>query len=634
MEPARLSVIAGQLGNVSTRLQALAMALSQPESAPAAQVALSGVPAQLQDLIGLLRHEERLRLEETRRLDEILDVLFGLAGLDFSKRASVGEEGNVLDAVAAAANMLSEEVEAAQNALAERNRALEGATAAKSQFMANMSHEIRTPLSALMGFADLLLDLKLSESDRINYALIIRRNGEHLLSLINDILDLSKIEAGKLTLELLACSLSQILSDVESLMQGRAAEAGLGFGIEFMTPVPEQFFSDPTRLRQILMNLVGNAIKFTQSGSVRLVVSYYGDPPFLNFAVVDTGIGMSDEQVGRLFRPFEQADPSMTRRFGGTGLGLAICQPLAQALGGSLGVRSTPGKGSTFTLKIAVELPEYSSWIDRLEANQTLTAAGPSLKPESLAGMVLLAEDGPDNQLYISTVLRRCGLVVVLAENGQIAIDRALSAWHAGKPYDVILMDMQMPEVDGYSATIQLRELGYTGTIIALTAHAMAGERERCIAAGCDDFLTKPITRQHLVDQVARHLPQRPERQRPSSQRAVKAEEAAASEPSGAPLYSTYSDDADMAELISRFVGSMAGKISELRSAGSLPDLPLLNRLAHQLKGAAGGYGFSSVSQAAGWLEQALLNNAPYESRLDALIQICQRVKVKGKPSD
>ena len=629
LESAQLSVIAGQLGTVRSRLDVLLVALGQPGwQAGQTRAELSEISAELQQLITLLRSDERGRLIEARRLEEILDVLFGLAGLDFSKRARVGTEGNVLDAVASATNMLSEELAATQHALAERNRALEAATAAKSQFMANMSHEIRTPLGALLGFAELLVDPRLSEGDRLNYALIIRRNGEHLLSLINDILDLSKIEAGKLSIELLECSLSQLLIDIAALMRVRASEKGLAFSVDFLSSVPGRILSDPTRLRQILLNLLGNAIKFTENGSVRLILSYDADPPSLAFTVVDTGIGMSPEQLSRMFQPFEQADLSMTRRFGGTGLGLAICKPLAEALGGSLTVESTEGVGSIFMLKLAIETTADSPWIQSLDAASAEDKLGHIAVPERLAGVVLLAEDGTDNQLFVSTVLSRRGLAVVLAENGQIASERALSAWRSGQPFDLILMDMQMPVLDGYSATTYLRQQGYPGPIIALTAHAMVGERERCLAAGCNDFLTKPITRQHLIEQISPYLGA-------AVAGTVVSDTLTHTPPThDQGLISSYADDPEMGELIAGFVTNMPERIKTIQNAAHQPDLQALQRLTHQLKGAAGGYGFQPVTMAAARLEQALLAGQPIEPALQELVEICARLRVKQEGSD
>ncbi|MDB5100543.1 MAG: Sensory transduction histidine kinase [Cyanobacteria bacterium RYN_339] len=372
--------------------------------------------------------------------------------------------------------------------------------AAKTQFLANMSHEIRTPLGALLGFADLLTDQRLGESDRLNYALIMRRNGEHLLSMINNVLDLSKIEAGQLTVERTACSVVQLLQDVDSLMRARATGKGLDFEVVLLTPLPERITGDPMRIRQILINLVGNAVKFTPHGKVELRVAY--EPGQLRFDVVDTGIGLSPEQLGQLFRPFEQADPSMTRRFGGTGLGLAICRPLAVALGGDLAVVSEPGRGSTFSFSMAAPDAE-GQVVDLAVASAAGDVPAPS---RDLAGRVLLVEDGLDNQLLVATMLRKRGLVVVVAENGQVGLERALAAATAGEAFDLVLMDMQMPVLDGYAATMQLRERGYRGAIVAFTAHAMPGERERCLAAGCDDYLSKPVDRNVLMQLVSRYV--------------------------------------------------------------------------------------------------------------------------------
>ena len=479
----RVSEIHEQLTGLRARVGTLLSAVGRPGwDADEATSGLREIAATLDDIAQSAGTELQARASDAERMDEILDVLFGMAGMDFTRRATVGEEGTRLDALAASCNMLSEELEASQRAIQERNEQLQAATRAKSQFLANMSHEIRTPLGAMLGFADLLLDPSLSESERLNYALVIRRNGEHLLSVINDILDLSKIEAGKLLIEKVEFSLARVLSDIDSLMRARALEKGLEFEIRYATPVPEVIVSDPTRTRQVLLNLVGNAVKFTEKGAVRVLVSFRDDgAQRLVFEVVDTGVGMSTEAAEDLFQPFHQGDASMSRRFGGSGLGLAICKPLADALGGEITVESEPGRGSTFTFTMAVEWPEgvelTSTWqpyatTDELERESTQAA-------DLLGGHVLLAEDGVDNQVLVTSILRRVGLRVVVAPNGKIAIDRALAAKRAGTPFDLILMDMQMPEVDGYGAASSLREQGYDGPIIALTAHAMAGERER-----------------------------------------------------------------------------------------------------------------------------------------------------------
>jgi signal transduction histidine kinase/ActR/RegA family two-component response regulator len=402
------------------------------------------------------------------------------------------------------------ELRARNQELASARDAADAASRAKSAFLANMSHEIRTPMAAVMGFADLLLDPEQTPEDRVECVQTIRRNAEHLLGIINDLLDLSKIEAGKLAIELIECDLPDIVRGVMAVAQVKAASKGIGVAAEFRPGVPMRIVTDPTRLTQILVNLVGNAVKFTESGGVRLIVGVHpgpGERPVLRFEVLDTGIGMTERQVAGLFRPFEQADVSTTRRFGGTGLGLTISRDLARALGGDIAVVSVAGEGSTFT--VTIDGAAAPSHIESTPADVGLGPA-PSVAPATrelsvpaapVSGgvRVLLAEDGPDNQRLISFHLRRLGASVDLASNGREAVERALAAAGAGTPYDVVLMDMQMPELDGYSATSLLRQQGYTGTIVALTANAMAGDRDKCIGAGCDEHLTKPVQTDQLA---------------------------------------------------------------------------------------------------------------------------------------
>lgn len=386
------------------------------------------------------------------------------------------------------------------------------ANKAKSEFLANMSHEIRTPMTAILGYADLLPDennFNQPSSLRIEAVQAIKRNGEHLLAIINDILDLSKIEAGELTVESLVCSPRAVVEDVLSLMRVRSQARGIALDVAYETHMPARFRSDPTRLRQILMNLIANAIKFSDGGSVRLNVRLADrDQPKLEFDVVDTGIGMSPEQQERLFRPFTQADTTTSRRFGGTGLGLTISRRLARMLGGDVRiVESTPGKGTCFRATIATGPVDGVEMI--VPIGEDLSKARASRQEGSscpLAGCrVLLAEDCPDNQRLISFVLSKAGAEVTVVENGQLAVDAAQRSVHAGIPPHVILMDMQMPVLDGYGAVALLRSKHYRGPVVALTAHSMSGDREKCLAAGCDDYATKPIDRTRLIQQVASH---------------------------------------------------------------------------------------------------------------------------------
>ncbi len=408
------------------------------------------------------------------------------------------------------------EVEATNQALQTASQEATAANSAKSEFLANMSHEIRTPMTAILGFTELLFeegDLSRAPSNRLDALRTIKRNGQYLIGLLNDILDLSKIEAGRLEIEQVRFSPMELVSEVRSLMKVRARAAGLVLEVEYRSRVPETILCDPTRLRQILINLVGNGIKFTEQGKVKFVLELAGAPkaPMLRFEVIDTGIGMDPEQIPRLFEPFSQADGSTTRRFGGTGLGLSICKRLAELMGGWIEVESERGRGSMFRLCVPTGKLDGIRMIEDPE-DQDLTIPSRQLgaksgrKTERLTGRrVLLVEDGPDNQRLIGHLLRRAGAEVTIAEDGQIAVDFVRPAEEVGRPFDVILMDMQMPVLDGYSATRTLREEGYTRPIIALTAHAMAGDRERCFQAGCDDFATKPIDREILVETVVRY---------------------------------------------------------------------------------------------------------------------------------
>jgi signal transduction histidine kinase/HAMP domain-containing protein/ActR/RegA family two-component response regulator len=386
--------------------------------------------------------------------------------------------------------------------------AAEAASDAKSEFVANMSHEIRTPMAAILGYADLLVSSESAGSDVLDHAATIKRNGEHLLSIINDVLDLSKLEAGKLSIEIIECSPLEVLADVLAITRVRAAEKGLDVDVRSQNPIPALIRTDPTRLRQILLNIVGNAVKFTERGSVTIILQTKAPAspePDLNIKVVDTGIGMDHALVSELFTPFTQGDPSMSRRYGGTGLGLAISRRLATMLGAELAVESTPGQGSTFDLHLptgpldAVEWIQDVSRIDKPappQANPAVHSSHPA------TGRILLAEDGPDNRRLIDMLLTGAGYDVTVVTNGRFAIEAVKQADDA---FDLILMDMQMPEVDGYAATRALRQSGYAGSIVALTAHAMGGDRERCLEAGCDAYETKPITRARLLEVAARY---------------------------------------------------------------------------------------------------------------------------------
>ncbi|QDU74044.1 Sensory/regulatory protein RpfC [Bremerella volcania] len=406
-----------------------------------------------------------------------------------------------------------ERLEQQTNELRKAIEASEGANRAKSAFLANMSHEIRTPLTAILGFADVLLetgDIYKAPVERIEAIQTIRRNGSHLISLINDLLDFSKIEAGKFQVENLPCSLHRLIADIRQLMQVRAEEKKLNIQVEYSGPIPEMILTDPTRLRQILMNLLSNAIKFTHEGSVSLKVSLVGKAPNrrIQIDVTDTGIGISEEMRDKLFQPFTQADGSMSRRFGGTGLGLTISKRFAGLLGGDLTILDTSHAGTTFRLVID---PGPLHNVTFQEPDAAMSApdeekSKPTDTKNALRDLkILLVEDGPDNQRLISFLLKKAGAEVDMAENGELGYLKANAATASGRPFDVILMDMQMPIMDGYAASTKLRSDGYNGPIIALTAHAMAEDRNRCIEAGCTDYTTKPVDRAKLIELIRFH---------------------------------------------------------------------------------------------------------------------------------
>ncbi len=404
----------------------------------------------------------------------------------------------------------------------------ENASRAKSAFLANMSHEIRTPLTAILGYADILRDPTLSQPERLQHVGTIHRAGSHLLEVINDILDVSRIEAEKMTLETTTFTPADIVDDVRQFLAGRAAEKSVALHCQWNGPTELRTLGDPLRLRQILVNLVGNAIKFTSEGDVTLSAGVDTESPAspgnarLRFTITDTGIGMNPQQIGRLFQAFSQVDNSTTRKFGGSGLGLIISKRLAQMMGGDITVTSEPNVGSRFTVTICLPLaapppPADSAPGSPAPASTDRRLPEPSDQPDPLpSARILLAEDTPDNQRLIRVYLNgRCAELVIVGD-GQAAVEAVLrrqAAPHAPESaaatpaqFDVVLMDMQMPVMDGYRATAALRAAGFTGPIIAFTAHAMTGDREACLASGCDDHLSKPVSRPELLEHLRQML--------------------------------------------------------------------------------------------------------------------------------
>ena len=386
----------------------------------------------------------------------------------------------------------------------------EAANVAKSRFLANMSHEIRTPMTSVIGYVDLLRSFQSPTTEYSNYIDTIHANADHLLTIINDILDLTQIETGKLKLDMKDCSPAEAIEQVHTLLQSRADEKHLFLLVGYLFPLPKTIRTDPVRLRQILVNLIGNAIKFTDNGGVKVNVSLVGrgtDQTRLQFEVIDTGIGISKEDREQLFQPFMQVDESMDRRYGGTGLGLAISQNLARQLGGKIDVQSEPGVGSAFTMSIDPGPLEGVDMLDALPAMPGTVKEPQEAKPtEPLHGRVLLVEDDEAIQYLLCRYLESDGIDVDKADDGQIAYDMAMESLAAGSPYNLILMDIRMPKLNGYEAIRRLRQDGWQGPIIAQTAHALTGEREKCLDAGCDDYIPKPAKPEDLLDKIRPYL--------------------------------------------------------------------------------------------------------------------------------
>jgi PAS domain S-box-containing protein len=488
----------------------------------------------------------------------------------------------------------------------------EAANRAKGEFLANMSHEIRTPMTAILGHVDLLDQSPSTAAERRRHVEVIRRNGKHLLSVLNDILDLSKIEAGKMGVERIWFNPSDVVWEVESLVTLRATQKGIDFGVDIRARTPAAILSDPTRLRQILLNLVGNAIKFTEKGSVRLTVGseVREGSAKIRFDVIDTGMGMKVEQLSSLFTAFSQADSSTSRRFGGSGLGLAICKRLSDMLGGTIAAVSEPENGSTFSFWLDAAKSEISDIADANVPGRRRRKSERRVEPAPrLSGRILVAEDSQDIRLMVRAMLESAGLSVDVATDGRGAVNQVIDARHAGRPYNLVLMDMQMPLLDGYAATRELREKGFDSLpLIAFTAHAMESEREKSMAAGCNGYLLKPTNRDELLAVIAQHLSASPKR----------------------PMRSALANHPVVRTLLADFIATLGPIIGEMSQQLRRKELDAIRGQIHKLIGAGSMYGFAEITNAATEAEKVLAGGgdpAQIADAIQALIGVLRRIK-------
>jgi PAS domain S-box-containing protein len=514
------------------------------------------------------------------------------------------------------------ELEEKELALKRSMEEAEAANRAKSEFLANMSHEIRTPMNAILGFTDVLRRRPIAAGEEESrYLEIIHTSGKHLLELINDLLDLSKVESGRLEVERIPCAPHEILRSTLETLDVKAREKGITLELEIDGAVPATILSDPPRIRQIVTNLVGNAIRFTESGGVRVVERRVttGSEPKLAIDVIDSGVGVPKEKLDAIFEAFVQADASITRRFGGTGLGLAISRKLARKLGGDITVTSRVGEGSCFAVTLATGSPEN---VVLLEPEEALAAEVESDRSaarwEFPRGRVLVADDLSANRELVRIVLEEAGLEVEEAENGAVALEMVQDG-----AFDVVLMDVQMPVMDGFTATRELRARGVGLPVYALTAHAMKGIQEECRAAGFSGHIPKPIDAEFLLETLAKVL---------EGARRAEGSPAAQPPPANAPCNDGFASEAGVEPIVSRFVGKqrmhrvirrfplqLASQLEGMEKAWAARDFATLKNLAHTLKGSGGTLGFDGFTEPSMQLEE--LAKQRREDGIEAAIQ-------------
>ena len=478
-----------------------------------------------------------------------------------------------LGALTSLTNQLENRVEERTVELQEARDEAIRANRSKSAFLANMSHEIRTPLTAIIGFSETLLDSHQSLEERVESIHTIINSGKHLLQIINDILDLSKIEADRLEVDHIPVSPFEIIDDVTNIVTLLAESKGLMLRTEYDSLIPSEIISDPLRFKQVLINLCNNAIKFTEEGSVKIKVECDRHKELLEIKVIDTGVGLTHEQIERLFKQFSQVDSSASRKYGGTGLGLHLSRELAHKLGGDIQVESTQYVGSCFTLTLSTGPLTHVNFV---APPALIVDKLPRPNPDShgnLTGRILLAEDNPDNQRLITLLVQKAGVDVDLAENGRTALEMACT-----NNYDLILMDIQMPVMNGLDAAIALRKRDYKQPIVALTANAMKIDIDACREAGMNDFVAKPIDRNKFYAILRTYLAPGKELR----------------EPDNSPIVSSLlEEEPDIADLLQGFIDRLPEIVLEIRNALEQGNKEELAKQIHDLKGVSGNYGYN-----------------------------------------
>ncbi|MEP3481551.1 MAG: ATP-binding protein [Fuerstiella sp.] len=547
---------------------------------------------------------------------ENAEGLMDLRGLNENLESIVEDRTAAVEARSLELQKTAQNLLATQDQLADARDAAEVANHAKSDFLAHMSHEIRTPIGAVLGFTELLINSSdpLTRQQR-KHLHRVQSNGSHLLQLLNDVLDLSKIEAGQLSIEILPCPIVTLITDILASLESRAIDKGLALGFTAITDLPPIIHTDPTRLRQIITNLISNAIKFTREGIVTVTLEVLDEQRQLNIHVSDTGVGVNESALEQIFNPFQQADETVNRNYGGTGLGLPISRRLAQALGGDLTAKSEEGCGSTFTTRIdtgELDSAEFKP-LEDLKTTSSIPDTNFGAEVDLSGYTILVADDLSANRDFIRHTLEKAGATVELAVNGQDAVNQ-----HRAKTVDLILMDMRMPVLDGYSAVTIIRREGATLPIIALTANGLTEDEKRCRDVGCSGYLTKPISMSGLLTGIAKSLEitTTSEAQTPSS------EDSKSAPPSnivpevfdgtehGEGL--VIPEDPFFQELSLDLINKVSEALPKLHEAIENADIETIYDQAHWMKGTGGTVGLPSITTLGAQLEKfAKANNLP-----------------------